>query len=227
MPSPPFFDMPSPPFFDLLNALDSLNDKEKYAKFHIINTPYKKTPDGLCQIATDILIPRTFRDNNACDQRPVIIRIHGGFLVTGSSLYAPWFNTWILDYALQNDAIIISPNYRLLPEVTGSQILEDIHDLWSWIHDGSVDQVMQSAGYQGLALNLESILLVGESAGGYLATQIAISYPSQIRALIAAYPMLDLESTFYTKAFSKPIQRSLRRGKTESRALQRQIHPID
>lgn len=35
--------------------------------------------------------------------------------------------------------------------------------------------------------------------------QLAISHASQIRAVIAAYPMIDLESRFYTEAFSKPI----------------------
>lgn len=35
--------------------------------------------------------------------------------------------------------------------------------------------------------------------------QLALSYPRQIRAVIAAYPMLDLRSSFYTKAYSKPI----------------------
>ncbi|PLB49689.1 alpha/beta-hydrolase [Aspergillus steynii IBT 23096] len=196
--------MPSPPFFDLLNALDSLNNKDKYSNFHIINTPYKTLSDD-CSVAADILIPRTIRDANRSSPRPVIIRIHGGFLVTGSSLYAPWFNNWILDYALQHDAIIISPNYRLLPEVSGSEILEDIHDLWKWVGDGSVDKIIKDAGHRELGLNLDSILVVGESAGGYLATQLAISYPYQIRALIAAYPMVDLQSRFYTEAFSKPI----------------------
>lgn len=34
---------------------------------------------------------------------------------------------------------------------------------------------------------------------------LALSYPSEIRALIAAYPILDVESRFYTEAYPKPI----------------------
>lgn len=35
--------------------------------------------------------------------------------------------------------------------------------------------------------------------------QLALSYPSHIRAVIGAYPILDLKSRFYTEAYSKPI----------------------
>lgn len=35
--------------------------------------------------------------------------------------------------------------------------------------------------------------------------QLALSYPSQIRAVIGAYPILDLKSRFYTESYPKPI----------------------
>jgi hypothetical protein len=35
--------------------------------------------------------------------------------------------------------------------------------------------------------------------------QLALSYPSEIRAVIAAYPVLDVKSKFYTEAYPKPI----------------------
>ncbi|KAE8138375.1 Alpha/Beta hydrolase protein [Aspergillus pseudotamarii] len=197
--------MPASPFFNLLNALESINDAEKYSAFHIINTGYKASIDGNSHITADILIPHTLRDTQYQGPRPVIVRIHGGFLVTGSSLYPPWFSSWILEYALLNNAIIISPNYRLLPEVSGKDILDDMNDFWHWLHSGSVDPIIWGAGYQGITLNQSSVLVVGESAGGYLAIQLAITYPSKIRGVIAAYPMVDLRSKFYTEAYSKPI----------------------
>lgn len=43
--------------------------------------------------------------------------------------------------------------------------------------------------------------------GGYLATQLALTYHNDVRALIALYPMLDLKSPFYTTCYSKPIMR--------------------
>ena len=91
--------------------------------------------------------------------------------MTGSSLYAPWFNDWILDYAIANQAIIISPNYRLLPEATGREILDDIHDFWHWFQNtSSVDEILRRAGYDGISLDRGSILLIGESAGKYFSS---------------------------------------------------------
>ncbi|KAB8255844.1 Alpha/Beta hydrolase protein [Aspergillus pseudonomiae] len=197
--------MPTTPFFDLLNALDSINNAEKYSAFHTVNATYKTSRDENSHITADILIPRTLRDTQYQGPRPVIVRIHGGFLVTGSSLYPPWFSNWILGYALINNAIIISPNYRLLPEVTGRDILDDMNDFWHWLHSGSVDPIIWGAGYQGVTLDQDSLLVVGESAGGYLAIQLAITYPSEIRGVVAAYPMVDLRSKFYTETYSKPI----------------------
>ncbi|KAE8374455.1 Alpha/Beta hydrolase protein [Aspergillus bertholletiae] len=197
--------MPTPPFFNLLNALESINDAEKYSAFHTVKATYKTSIDGNCSITADILIPRNLRDTHHQGPRPVIVRIHGGFLVTGSSLYPPWFSNWILEYALANHAVIISPNYRLLPEATGRDILNDINDFWHWFHGGSVARIIRGAGYEGATLDLSSVLVVGESAGGYLAIQLAIAYPTEIRGVIAAYPMVDLRSKFYTEAYSKPI----------------------
>lgn len=85
--------------------------------------------------------------------------------VTGSSRYAPWFSSWILDYAERSDAIIVSPNYRLLPEATGDDILQDINDFWNWLHEGGLSECLKMAGYVDLTVELSQLLLLGESAG--------------------------------------------------------------
>lgn len=41
--------------------------------------------------------------------------------------------------------------------------------------------------------------------GGYLAIYLGLTYPKQISALIGAYPMVDVETSFYNSAFEKPI----------------------
>lgn len=41
--------------------------------------------------------------------------------------------------------------------------------------------------------------------GGYLAMQLALSYPMDVRGLVCCYPMLDIEDPFYNSASSKPI----------------------
>jgi acetyl esterase/lipase len=70
-----------------------------------------------------------------------------------------------LDFALENQAIIVSPNYRLLPEATGEEILEDLGDFWKWLHEGGLTQFISSAGHAFINPDLDRILMLGESAG--------------------------------------------------------------
>ncbi|SPJ92826.1 uncharacterized protein FTOL_13791 [Fusarium torulosum] len=91
--------------------------------------------------------------------------IHGGFLITGSSLFPAWFSKWALDFAEQHNAIIISPNYRLLPEVKGRDIIHDMANFWAWVHSGGPARHLASARGPDTKLDLSHTLLVGESAG--------------------------------------------------------------
>lgn len=70
-----------------------------------------------------------------------------------------------MDFALENEAIIVSPNYRLLPEATGEDILEDMDDFWKWLHVGGLIQSISSAGHAFIDPDLDRILMLGESAG--------------------------------------------------------------
>ena len=40
----------------------------------------------------------------------------------------------LTDLVLTTPAILISPVYRLLPEASGTDLLTDIHDFWTWLH---------------------------------------------------------------------------------------------
>jgi acetyl esterase/lipase len=80
-------------------------------------------------------------------------------------LFPAWFSKWILDYAEENNAIIVSPNYRLLPEVKGRDILQDMANFWSWLRDGGATRHLDSIGRPDISLNQSQLLLAGESAG--------------------------------------------------------------
>ncbi|KAJ6185112.1 hypothetical protein N7519_006413 [Penicillium mononematosum] len=125
--------------------------------------------------------------------------------VTGSSSYPVWFANWTLDYAMSIGAMIVAPDYLLLPEVPGKEILEDMGDFWHWLHSPQFVEVIKYASDSRITPDLDRVLVVGESAGGYLAMQLALSYPSDIRAVIGAYLVLNLKSKLYTEAYSKPI----------------------
>ncbi|KAF0318012.1 beta-lactamase [Colletotrichum asianum] len=144
-------------FDELVNALLS-DPPSKFDPFRTYRSHYTSND---IDIGVDILLPKTMKPQGP---RTVIVRIHGGFLVTGSSLFPAWFTKWILDYAELHDAVVISPNYRLLPEGKGVDILQDLNNFWSWLSNG-VEQSLASVGLSNIKLDLGQLLVVGESAG--------------------------------------------------------------
>lgn len=85
--------------------------------------------------------------------------------IGGSSLFLPWLSDWVIELALQENAIIVSPDYRLLPESTGSDILDDMDDFWKWLSAGGVENALQSGGHGDVTTDLTNTLVLGESAG--------------------------------------------------------------
>ena len=123
-------------------------------------------------------------------RHPVIFSIHGGFLMTGHSLFAPFFSPSTLKLSLQNSAIIISVDYRLLPSANGvADLLEDLEDSWQWART-ELPAIMERR-LPGRQLDFTRLLLQGGSAGGYAATQLALSHPDEVSAMVLTYPMVD------------------------------------
>ncbi|KAJ5970736.1 uncharacterized protein N7479_000654 [Penicillium vulpinum] len=114
----------------------------------------------------------------------------------GDSLALDFYGHWISDLAMAHGAAIISPNYRLMPEATSTEINDDIRDFWEWLHSSALVDLL-SAHTTPTTLDLDRILTTGESAGGLLSINLALSNPSDIRATTAAYPFLDIESEDY------------------------------
>ncbi|KAF5647839.1 uncharacterized protein FTJAE_1522 [Fusarium tjaetaba] len=174
-------------FNALIDVLHSVKS-DIFDPFTIIRTYYESA--GI-QIGVDILIPRRLKSHSP----PVIVRIHGGFLITGSSLFPAWFSKWVLDFAEEQDAVIISPNYRLLPEVKGRDIIHDMGNFWNWLHSGGPSSRHFAAiGQQKLQLDLIRTLVVGESAGFV-----------RPKAIIALYPMVDMKEAHFTESYTKSI----------------------
>lgn len=139
------------------------------------------------EIKAGVLIPKDLKPG----LHPVIINIHGGFFSTAHSLFAPFFAPWALKLALDHDAIIVSADYRLLPIQNGiADQLEDLEDFWRWFRS-TLPSVLRhkTAGFE---IDYERALLVGGTAGGYYAAQLAMSHPDEISALALTYPAVDL-----------------------------------
>lgn len=103
---------------------------------------------------------------------------------------------WLNDLAIKHGAVVISPNYRLIPEATITDIHDDLEDLWTWVHSSALADLL-AAHTTPTAVNLDRVLTIGESAGGMLSINLALSHPSDTRACIAMYPCVDLQSPDY------------------------------
>ena len=78
--------------------------------------------------------------------------------------------------------------YRLLPEVTGAAIIDDISSFWAWLHSDNFTSSIHTV-FPNLTPELTSVVAAGESAGGYLSLQSAFLFPhARIAAVIATYP---------------------------------------
>ncbi|OKL61364.1 hypothetical protein UA08_03814 [Talaromyces atroroseus] len=164
----------------------------KFTKFNILQAPYKVV-DGH-EIRADLIIPKSLP---AGRKAPVIARFHGGGMVRGDSIYADWFPQWLLDMAETYGAVIISANYRFLPEVTGIDILDDVDDFWDWIHSESLASLLKQQQQEEATtfeLDLDRIITAGDSAGGLLSVYLTLSQPDKIRAGTAAYPSLSWDN---------------------------------
>jgi acetyl esterase/lipase len=88
----------------------------------------------------------------------------------------------LIELALSHDAIIISPDYRLLPEATGADTLADVARFWDWLHA----TLPSTAAPWHARPDLANIACAGQSCGGRLAAQSALLFPhAHIRALIS------------------------------------------
>ncbi|BBD98381.1 alpha/beta hydrolase [Sphingobium amiense] len=113
---------------------------------------------------------------------PGILHMHGGGFVTGAAHHDV---AMLQDMARSLDAVIVSVDYRLAPEVRYIGSVEDNYCGLAWMH----------AHTDELGVDRARIAIAGESAGGGHAALLAIAargrgeYPILFQSLV--YPMLD------------------------------------
>ncbi|EJP66355.1 hypothetical protein CRV24_009202 [Beauveria bassiana] len=160
--------------------------------FRILDEPFV-TRDSHA-IMAHILLPK----NAPSGPRPIIINWHGGYLIMAHGLYAPYFPQFILDLAKKSDAIIISPDYTLLPHNDGlAAVQADVLAFHKWLLFSFASILTAKApSYEA---DLTRVLLNGGSAGGYVATTHALAFPDFFRALALTYPMLNFDTEWWRK----------------------------
>ncbi|KAF2445387.1 alpha/beta-hydrolase [Karstenula rhodostoma CBS 690.94] len=171
-----------------MSAQSVIPGEKRFNSFDIYRTHYKKIHNH--EIEVGILIPKDLKPG----LHPVFVKFHGGGCVSGTWAYPNWFANWLVPLVHRNNAIIVSPNYRLLPEHNGDDIQEDLADFWTWFKKGGVTDCLSSHAvpHAEIQLDYTRVLAGGDSAGGYLAIQSGLTQPKGgLRAIIGCYPMTN------------------------------------
>lgn len=152
-------------------------------------------------VEATLFIPQDLTAEQKAQPRPVILRYHGGGWMTGSRFSWEWMTRWTLEFALQHGAVIVIPDYRLMPEATGAEILSDLADVVRWLPGNLANAV---AGH-GLTVDLGKTLVMGESAGGWCAMETGLlmgtgiggfpasgESPVRIKAVLSQFGALEI-----------------------------------
>lgn len=113
---------------------------------------------GQIAILLDIYLP----SSNDGSNHPILLFIHGGgWIASNRTDYSrPMFHQF-----LSLGFVIVSMDYRLLPETTFEGQLEDVRDIESWIKNRLPSELEES----NFAVNTDKIVVAGGSAGAHLA----------------------------------------------------------
>ncbi|CAK4032473.1 alpha beta-hydrolase [Lecanosticta acicola] len=184
----------------MLKSTPGASIHPKFKDFLLTDIQYK-TVHGI-PIPATILLPTHIAHKPG--RYPVAIRWHGGGFGTGHRLYGDWYASFILELYKKHNAIGITVDYRLAPEANGMEILQDLKDFYTWLFAPASN--LAAALPEGVEPDLTSVLVSGESAGGWLAIQSALTQPAgRFAAVIAQYAMIDLRDGHYTQHYHKQI----------------------
>jgi len=148
--------------------------------------------------------------------RPVIVWIHGGALITGNRdlekpeditrlllAFAKAGGALIMDdrdlekpedillaFAKARGCAVVSIDYRLAPETKLPDIISDIEEAFRWLAGDGAKQ---------FHLDPRRIVVVGESAGGYLTLVTGYRVRPKPKALVALYGYGGLIGDWYSK----------------------------
>lgn len=139
---------------------------------------------------------------------PLVIWFHGGGLLQGNKENLPphFRRLPTYDYGGTNVAVI-SPNYRLAPQVPILEILEDVTVLLNYVRTKLNSKIGEDH-----RIDTERICLSGGSAGGYLALIAGLKMPKNvsdeqvggyegeggIKCIAPFYPITDLTDAFWS-----------------------------
>ena len=119
-------------------------------------------------------------------KRPVLVWIHGGALISG---HRQRVSDVIKRVAREDGFVLVSLDYRLAPEMQLPEIIEDIEDAFTWIHE---------EGPELFHADTSCVIVTGPSAGGYLTLTVGFRVRPRPTALVSFWGYGDLIGDWYS-----------------------------
>lgn len=136
---------------------------------------------------------------------------HAGGLVAGSSEIVPKPQ---IQYLCAKGFVVVLPNYRLIPQVTGKDAFADCEDAFEWTKK---DLTSRMQTQHGRRLDTDNIVVVGHSSGGTMALHLASCKP--IKAATAFYPfwfVADPSTNTHKSTTTPPFDQGATHAPSES-----------
>ncbi|KAJ0114271.1 hypothetical protein J7T55_010660 [Diaporthe amygdali] len=144
-------------------------------------------------IELDVYLPSTPPSDGK--ELPLLVWFHGGGLLQGNrDGVAPHH----LNGVTKHGYALISADYRLSPQVSVKEVLDDVKDCLDWTAT-ELPKKLADSGNSTL-LDTTRIAVSGSSAGGYLALLAGLyaTGPGKPKVVLPIYPITNPLGTFFT-----------------------------
>ncbi|KAG8159201.1 hypothetical protein KVR01_010862 [Diaporthe batatas] len=134
---------------------------------------------------------------------PLLFWFHGGGLLQGSrDVVAPHH----LNGVTKHGYALISADYRLSPQASVGEVLDDVKDCLAWGITELPKELAAAGNNNGILLDTTRIAVSGSSAGGYLALLAGLyaTGPVKPKVVLPIYPITDPLGTFFTTPQKHP-----------------------
>ncbi|KAK0611312.1 Alpha/Beta hydrolase protein [Immersiella caudata] len=148
------------------------------------------------EIDADVYLPHPNQGNDAAGF-PVVINIHGGAFMLGSS---EMVNSDQVRDCLDRGWIVVAPNHRLCPQVDlWEGPIGDCRACLAWIYDGGLgDAISKETNAAAYRLDPDHVFAFGTSSGGTLALCLGFGVPRPVAGIYDMYGPCDFANAFWT-----------------------------